>query len=202
MRRAYALGRTIATVLKEAGLTYWSSGGTTLGIVRHGGLIPWDDDLDICILERDEHFFENLNSNFASAGYIIQRAQPYSWKIFHATDSDEIPNVFYTHRYPFCDVFVMKKKKDRFVLKDKTGQNAWPNEYYTLSQVENISQRQFGDFELSCPGSAEEYLDRTYGENWASVGVTHFFCHKSAGLLRPTDFQIEGSMYQPALPFC
>ena len=49
--RAYALGRTIAKVLKEASLLYWTSGGTTLGIVRHGGLIPWDDDLDICILE-------------------------------------------------------------------------------------------------------------------------------------------------------
>ena len=52
VRRVYALGRTISSVLKEAGLTYWSSGGTTLGIVRHGGLIPWDDDIDICVLEK------------------------------------------------------------------------------------------------------------------------------------------------------
>ena len=52
VRRVYALGRTIAKILKEAKLLYWTSGGTTLGIVRHGGLIPWDDDLDICILEQ------------------------------------------------------------------------------------------------------------------------------------------------------
>ena len=52
VKRVYALGRTISKIFKDAGLTYWSSGGTTLGIIRHGGLIPWDDDIDLCILEK------------------------------------------------------------------------------------------------------------------------------------------------------
>ena len=52
VRRVYQLARTVARVFREAALTYWSSGGTTLGIVRHGGLIPWDDDIDLCILEK------------------------------------------------------------------------------------------------------------------------------------------------------
>ena len=52
VRRVYALGRTMASVFKDSGLMYWSSSGTTLGMIRHGGLIPWDDDLDICIFEQ------------------------------------------------------------------------------------------------------------------------------------------------------
>ena len=52
VKRVYALGRVVEKVFRENGLLYWSCGGTTLGMVRHGGLIPWDDDLDICILEK------------------------------------------------------------------------------------------------------------------------------------------------------
>ena len=71
----------------------------------------------------------------ADLGYTLQPAQPYSWKIFHSSQSEQIKNDFYTHRYPFCDVFVMRELKGRFVLKDKTGRNAWPEEFYTKEQV-------------------------------------------------------------------
>lgn len=34
-------------VCREAGITYYASGGTCLGAVRHQGIIPWDDDIDV-----------------------------------------------------------------------------------------------------------------------------------------------------------
>ena len=38
---------------KRNGLTYILTGGSALGAVRHGGFIPWDDDVDVLMPRRD-----------------------------------------------------------------------------------------------------------------------------------------------------
>ena len=41
-------------VFERHGIHYSIEGGTAIGALRHQGLIPWDDDLDIGVLEEDE----------------------------------------------------------------------------------------------------------------------------------------------------
>ncbi len=49
----------IDRVCREHGIRWFADCGTLLGAVRHGGMIPWDDDMDICMLRNDWlRFFE------------------------------------------------------------------------------------------------------------------------------------------------
>lgn len=46
-------------ICKENGLKYFAVGGTAIGAVRHGGIIPWDDDIDVAMPRPDyERFIE------------------------------------------------------------------------------------------------------------------------------------------------
>ncbi len=45
--------KTIKKFSQENNLTYWLDGGSLLGATRHRGFVPWDSDVDICMLRED-----------------------------------------------------------------------------------------------------------------------------------------------------
>ena len=46
---------TFDAFAKEHGLRYWLGFGTLIGAMRHGGFIPWDDDIDL-VMPADDYF--------------------------------------------------------------------------------------------------------------------------------------------------
>ena len=47
----------IDEICKKYGIKYSLSSGTVLGAVRHGGFIPWDDDLDLMFVREEYEKF-------------------------------------------------------------------------------------------------------------------------------------------------
>ncbi len=55
----------------EHNLTYWISSGTLLGAIRHGGFIPWDDDIDVAMPINDYNTFLALRHELHPK-YVVQ----------------------------------------------------------------------------------------------------------------------------------
>ena len=87
MKRAWSAELEVLEVIRDLcrseGINWYAFYGTLLGAVRHKGFIPWDDDLDICMLREDYDRFllaaeKGLPKGFVISG--IYGSEPRLWK--------------------------------------------------------------------------------------------------------------------------
>ena len=52
-KKEVELLKIFSDICEKNNLTYYALGGTLLGVIRHGGFIPWDDDMDLGMPRED-----------------------------------------------------------------------------------------------------------------------------------------------------
>lgn len=65
-------------ICEAQGLRYFCAGGTAIGAVRHQGMIPWDDDIDVFMPRPDYDRFLALAAHSMPEGYEV--LSPYATK--------------------------------------------------------------------------------------------------------------------------
>ncbi len=85
--------QVIDKICKKYNIPYFAEWGTLLGTVRHGGFIPWDDDMDICMKRPDyERFLKVLDRELPKGyDYLNYHNQEDYWDVMtRVVNSSEI----------------------------------------------------------------------------------------------------------------
>ena len=125
-------------ICEENNILYFVIGGTLLGTVRHGGFIPWDDDIDVLMFREDFEKLNNIMSNTSNDKYHLinvlnEETYHYTFARFNLKNTvlEEwwAKQVDYTVNI-FIDIFIMDNIPDN---KIKRFIHRW--ECFTLNQM-------------------------------------------------------------------
>lgn len=189
-------------------MNYFLIGGTSIGALRHGGLISWDDDADIGIFEKDEKKLHSSSFKKIIKSHqlgFVQDDQLGIYKIFFK-NGQTIKGGF-PWKYPFLDIFVYKKKsynsssgkKHKYVLSNDDARALWPKDSYKHSDLFPLQPYTFGPMQLFGPKNAKKLLEKIYGKDvW-----THFYeeyDHKTEKARKKIKKRMTPIDYLPVLP--
>lgn len=194
----YVLLERFHYVTKRHKVPYFIIGGTLLGSLRHGGLMQWDDDLDVGMLQEDidRLYTAPLQAALRAEGLEMgSRTRGTCLKVYLANGK----------KMPFLDIFEYKKQASKLEMVDTKASRMWPNE---ASFEENLTHPLrhdyvFGPLRVSGPSRGVDILTKSFGQNV----MTHYMDkgpHSQANLVLqrfPVTFKaLTSETKKPLLP--
>lgn len=161
----------IHKLFQKTNIWYSISFGTLLGAVRHRGLIPWDDDIDLLISRVDLEKFEKIIPLIEQQGYRVEK----EWKLYRVYATDKL----------FIDLFIIDSTLDNKIIRCQTEKGIcehppknyeWWWKWFNFP-IELLNKRKLFDFEdiqLYGPIEADKLLSFWYGDDYLTVCKTPY----------------------------
>lgn len=163
--------KEIVSIFKEKGIIFWADCGTCLGIYRYGGVIPWDNDIDIGVFANDFNNVRHALNALDRTKYHVQdwsnRSLPETLIRVYIYATGQFIDIYHFDIYP-------EEKGIRFILSNEDSifqPEDWKisnRRFKVLTPYEVMFPLKVGNYdgiELFVPNDIERYLKDRYGEN-------------------------------------
>lgn len=107
----------VTDICDKHNIPYWISGGTLLGAMRHGGFIPWDDDIDIEVMHSDYKKLAKILPKELPDSLYFQSPKEKSYRMlfakvrdrFSIIHSEEEDMATYKEKGVYIDIFIEER---------------------------------------------------------------------------------------------
>lgn len=159
----------IHKTLTDNKIKYFIDGGSLLGAVRHKGIIPWDDDIDIGCFDKDFEkimpLFEKTILNHPTIPIHIQRTTKDMIKVF-------VPDLWFQNKQtghiigtPTIDIFKYTRGNNIIKLASIAERKRFPNCYYKSDELFPLKQYEFNNISVMGANNPLPFLYRYYGND-------------------------------------
>jgi len=197
----YKMIYIVTYLLDKYNIIYWIEGGTLLGAIRHKGIIPWDEDADIQILDNDEEKLRLLTFELEKYKYSIINTW-FGLKIF---PNDGITIKGHSWKYPSLDIFVMVDKwennKRKLKYKYKRAEKEFGKCQHSYDDVFPVKKYKFGSYYLNGPNKPYVYLKSCYGPDWNDVAYMQYDHEHEKNYKNKIKIMLTDDDRVPATPF-
>ena len=170
------------TVLEDMHIDWFAAYGTLLGAVRHQGVIPWDDDVDILVHNTIQENMGVFTQKMKERGCVVTKGtDSFYYKVF-AKNADTISKngwgKKYKWKWPFIDIFFYDRQNDRVV---------WRNDYskstvhsYAVDNIFPLVSIPFNNLRggIPVPRNHDVVLTDQYGSNYLTECVSTDYNHR------------------------
>lgn len=168
----------VSNILDLNSIPYFIDGGTLLGAIRNQNRIPYDDDIDIGVLNKDFHKIIPILEKISDEKYQIN--------ILKSTDNlikVFVPNMWVKNKItnkiigtPTLDIFRYELKGDKIRLYSTLDRQKFKNCYYLKSEFYPLNKVTFGVLRVYAVNNPLGYLYRYYSEDCLTNCIPDFRC--------------------------
>lgn len=169
--------KIIVDLLYQANIPFWIDCGTLLGAYRYGGVIPWDNDLDLAVLVDDFQNVMNVLHQLDPKKFVVQdwsnRTREHTYLRVYIRENKNHIDIYHNRIDPTTRTIatILSHEESNFMSKkwiEREKCYTVPRSYETIFPLKRAL---FDGIEVPIPNQTEAYLQLQYGADISPVKI-------------------------------